>query len=192
MRFYSLNFLWNRSRILIITFFILVFSMILLMYKVVLGPVWVRSLAKEITMRAELSSDQINNGIVFSVMKDRPEPEMPFICMNRVANFSWDKVYFIGSVNSLDSFFSKIDWTNIDKKKYIDRLTRDDRYQLIVFVSENKVVDHAFYFTLWADVSDLDRPQGYEKNQSVFTAESNGYSFRLAHAESDDFGSCSL
>jgi len=162
------------------------------MYKAVLGPDWVRSLAREITMRAELSSEQVNNGIVFSALKDRPNPEMPFICMNRVATFSWDTVYFIKSGKSLSSFLKKINWTDIDKKKYIDRMNRDNRYQLIVFVLENKVVDHAFYFTLWADVSGLDRSQGYQKNQAVFTAESNGYTFSLGHADSDDFDSCSL
>jgi hypothetical protein len=70
-----------------------------------------------------------------------------------------------------------LDWIGAEVTDLNTRLGSDPRYQLIAFEDDGVVVEHDYYFTIWADLSALGRPAGFGRAEAVFVAESNGTTF---------------
>ena len=59
-------------------------------------------------------------------------------------------------------------------------MEKDDRYQLIVLLKGDQVIADEPFFTFWADLSGLGRPDGYGPETAVFTAAVHGGRYVLA------------
>jgi hypothetical protein len=64
-----------------------------------------------------------------------------------------------------------------------DELSRDQRYQLVVLVKDNAVVDAQLFFTFWGNLDALARPEGFNRETAVFTAASRDGVYVVRPAE---------
>lgn len=152
-------------------------------YDSLLSPQWMRSFGLDMAARATIVSTSTGD-TVFSTMKGRADPDNPFICLTHSASFPWDRVYVVPSKRSISASLAAMDWDGEDVESLRRRMVGDDRYQLIAFTREGRVVDHGYYYTMWADLSALGRAQGFSRDEAVFLADSNGTTYTLTVADS--------
>jgi hypothetical protein len=158
-------------------------------YDAMMAPSWMRKFGLDMAARATLvgpPSDQT----VFSTMKGRANPESPYICFTESAAFDWDRVYFVASGGPLVPPLADLDWQGEDLAAMNERLARDARYQLVAFQRDNQVVEFSYYFKIWADLTALDRAEGFDRATAVFTAESDGEIYSLRPAEAGQLSAC--
>lgn len=158
-------------------------------YDAMMAPRWMRDFGLDMAARAKIVStpSQIT---AFSTLKGRPDPDNPYICLRNVTSFDWDRVYFVGSGGQVADRLSLLDWDGEDLFTLNSRMKNDSRYQLIAFEHDGRVIEHGFYYTLWADLSRLADPKGLSKDQAVFLAESDGETYSLTLADPKEEASC--
>ena len=155
-------------------------------YESMMVPRWMRDFGLDMAARACIVSTNPQD-TVFSTMKGRAEPENPYIYLANSARFDWDRVYVVGSGGQVSEPLINLEWNGKDLEVLNRRMRQDDRYQLIAFERDRSIVDHGFYFTMWADLSALTRPEGLSRSEAVFVADSDGeiYSLSIAGANKD-------
>ncbi len=102
------------------------------------------------------------------------EVEDPYICLANVIDLSWDHIFVVAPGQDLrvHPVLSQSVWPDQPLSYYVDLMARDERYQLVVLVNANAVVDAQLYFTFWGDLSPISRPEGYTRGEAIFTAAS--------------------
>ncbi len=160
-------------------------------YDALMAPRWMRAFGLDVAARATIVSS-LSNNIAFSSLKDRPDPDSPYICMSKSATFPWQRVYIVPSGGTIPENLTLIPWPDEDVDLHQSRLNSDDRYQLIVFVDDDQVVEYGYYFTIWADLSALGHTNGFARDEAVFSAESNGEIYRLQFVEEAPYDVCAL
>ena len=159
------------------------------LYDMMMAPKWMRDFGLDMAAKATIVSVG-TQATAFSTMKGRPEPDSPYICMVHAAPFSWDRVYFVASGgNALDSL-ENLDWDGGAIDDLRRQMASDQRYQLIVFAKDNRVIEQGYYFTLWADLAALGRPEGFNRQDAVFQADSNGEVYTLTVAKDAPANAC--
>ena len=158
-------------------------------YDAMMAPAWMREFSLEMTARATIVSDR-SKETAFSTMRGRPEPDSPYICLSNLTSFDWDRVFFVPSGGSISPPLAGFDWGEGSVSEMNSRLASDTRYQLIAFERDGSVVDYAYYFTLWADLSAVGRANGFERVDSVFVAESNGDTYIVRPVASPSSSHC--
>ena len=160
-----------------------------LVYDAMMAPSWMRQFGLDMAARATIvgaPSDQT----AFSTMKGRAAPQSPYICFTDSAAFEWDRVYFVSSGGPLVPPLADLNWLGEDLSAMNDRLASDERYQLIAFQRDNQVVEFSYYFKIWADLTALDRAEGFDRTTAVFTAESDGEIYTLRPTELGQLAAC--
>ena len=66
--------------------------------------------------------------------------------------------------------------------QYAEKLLRDQRYQGLVLLQCDHVVAAEVFFTFWADLSALARPEGFSPADAIFTAKVANGTYVLAVA----------
>jgi hypothetical protein len=66
--------------------------------------------------------------------------------------------------------------------RYAEKLLRDQRYQGLVLLQGDHVVAAELFFTFWADLSALARPEGFTPADAIFTAKVANGTYVLAVA----------
>jgi len=140
-----------------------------LYYQFVPAP-WLRNLAEDIVLRAAISEGQTVG--TFSPLSGRESPRSPNICLSKFTPFAWDRFYVVAPFTDLQSHPSlgQFNWPVDDLDTLSKRLLNDSRYQLLVFVQQDRVVEYQHYFTLWGDLSALMRTEGFGPESAIFTA----------------------
>ncbi|NKB45702.1 MAG: hypothetical protein GKS03_15630 [Alphaproteobacteria bacterium] len=158
-------------------------------YDAMMAPAWMRELSLEMTARATIVSDR-SKETAFSTMRGRPEPDSPYICLSKLTSFEWDRVFFVPSGGPISSPLAGFKWQEESVSEVNSRLASDTRYQLIAFERDGSVVEYDYYFTLWADLSAVGQPDGFDRNDSVFVADSNGDTYIVRPAASSGSNRC--
>jgi len=167
------------------TLLVLGFGLFLLVgwfaYRPYIPPVWLHSFSSDVALRA-------------SVAPDAPPPEdireatprgladSPYICAANVVPLAWDRFIAVAPKQDIRSHpvLSTVKWVDESLDTVAERLLRDERYQLIVLLQDNTVLDAQLFFTFWGDLSGIARPEGYTREQAVFTAASKGSVYILS------------
>ena len=66
----------------------------------------------------------------------------------------------------------KARWVDNSIGSLQSQLVADDRYQLVVLMNGDQVREVQMFFTFWADLSGLARPEGFMPSDAIFTAAS--------------------
>ena len=96
----------------------------------------------------------------------------PYICLAHLAPFRWDRLVVVPSRADLreQPRLKTVAWTDDEPNKYWRRMKADPRYQLIVLLDGERVVANELFYTFWGDLSALARPDGFAREEAVFTA----------------------
>lgn len=183
--------LWRQGRIWISIVGIITAVAGWFVYDAMVAPRWMRSFGLEMAARATTDS-LVSDETAFSTMRGRLEPDHPYICLNDVALFDWDRVFVVTSGGPIPKNLSELDWPAGDQEvaELNTRLASDARYQLIAFELDGAIVEYDFYFTIWADLSGLSRQVGFVRDEAVFLANSNGETYRLTAVASSTTTPC--
>jgi len=159
-------------------------------YDAMMAPGWMRDFGLDISARAKVLS--VSSGeTAFSTMQGREEPDSPYICFSRSADFDWDRVYFVASGGPIPNGLAALSWPEGTVQDINMRMANDPRYQVIAIERDGSVVEHGYYFTIWADLSELARANGFSRSEAAFTAESNGETFTVKPAQIGEDFPCS-
>lgn len=160
-----------------------------MVYDAMMAPSWMRDFGLDIAARAEIVA--INQQeTAFSTMQGRAEPESPYICFSNSAKFEWDRVYFVQSGGPVPGSIAGFEWQDGVVADINRRMAEDSRYQLIAFERGGTVVEHEYYFTMWADLTEIARPTGFSRTDAVFIAESNGETYAVMPVKQAGASSC--
>lgn len=160
-----------------------------MIYDAMMAPAWMRDFGLDIAARAKIVAVS-GDATAFSTMKGRVEPDSPYVCFANLANFEWDRVYFVPSGGPVPDHVSALAWDEGAVAEVNDRMAGDERYQVIAFESNGVVVAHDYYFTMWADLTALARPDGFSKTEAVFVAESDGETYTVMPAGPSAASAC--
>ncbi len=158
-------------------------------YDATMAPDWMRKFAEELNTRATITGE-FRPEAAFPTLKNRPDPDSPYICFSHIADFEWDRLYIVPSGGPIPISITAFDWPDEPVSELSDRLASDPRYQIIAFTLAGRVVDYAYYFTIWGDLSEAASPQGFDRSEAVFVAESDGQSFTLRPALTEGRSHC--
>jgi len=144
-------------------------------------PAWLRAFGAEIATRAAADPNppQIEDAREAS---PRMPVDNPRICFARVVRTPWDRVVFVtydqGKTLAEHPTLSKATWDARDAAQR--QLIADDRYQLIVLLKDNTVIDSQLFYTFWADLSGLARTDGFLPDDAIFQSQSLAGRYVLA------------
>lgn len=142
-------------------------------YQQTLPPSWLYNFSEAVALRASPDPSP-SEPEDFRQVSPRTEIDNPYICVGDVLKLDWDQLFVVMPEYNLriHPILSKVNWPDLPLSYYADLLGRDDRYQLMVLVGDNKILDAQLYFTFWGDLSSLARLEGFSRREAVFTAAS--------------------
>lgn len=153
--------------------FVAVFVFGWLVYRQGIPPAWLRDFAADIALHAEADPDA-------------PLPEdsrqatprglagSPYICAANVIPLTWDKLIVATTADEarMNAELSNASWTGAwdSAGDLANELARDPRYQAVVLLKDGKVRAAELFFTFWADLKPLARPEGFTPADAIFVA----------------------
>ncbi len=154
-------------------------------------PPWLRAFGAEIALRAA-ADPQAPEPEDTREASPRGLADNPLICLANIATQPWDQVVFVtynqGKALAEHPVLSRAEWPDRAAKQA--QLNADDRYQLVVLLRNGKVINSEFFFTFWADLAALSRPEGYTPQDAIFTAESHAGHYVLNVVPNASLDSC--
>ena len=154
-------------------------------YRQTVPPTWLHDFGADIALRA--SADP-NPNLPEDARQATPRglTDNPYICLSKLIPLPWDRVVFVtydqGKALGSHSALGDARWMVSSLAEAQKRLTADDRYQLVVLMNGYEVRDAQLFYTFWADLSGIARPEGFGPDNAIFTAESRAgrYVLKLA------------
>ena len=142
-------------------------------YQPMIPPVWLHDLAADISLRAAADPDA-------PLPQDSREAsprglaDSPYICVAKIVQKPWDHIVAVTSVEDLRAHpvLTAATWPKNNLEAVIAEMAHDDRYQLFVLLKDNTVVEAEMFYTFWANLDGVARPEGYTPEQAIFTAAS--------------------
>ena len=142
-------------------------------YQPMIPPVWLHDFAADIALRAAADP---NAALPEDARQASPRglADSPYICAAKIIRKPWDRLVAVTSDENLRSHpvLTSAVWPKNDLEAVAAEMARDDRYQLLVLLKDNTVVDAQLFFTFWANLEGIARPEGFTPEQAVFTAAS--------------------
>ena len=162
-----------------------------LLYQPYLPKAWLHDFSGEIAVRAAADPTPPEAEDVRQVQR-RETPSHPYICATDFIRVPWDRMGVITAGEDMLSHPLLVDakWDQRAREEAVAQMKADERYQLIVLLRENAVVDAQLFFTFWGDLSALARPEGFARSEAVFTAYSNDGIYFVAPAKDVPAGIC--
>jgi hypothetical protein len=161
-------------------------------YRQTLPPAWLHDFSEAIALHA---APDPNPAAPEDIRQVSPRREVgdPYICLSRVIDLAWDHFFVITSGEALRNHqvLSNAIWQDQSLSYYVDLLERDERYQLVVLIQHNDVVDAQLYFTFWGDLSAIAMSEGFARDNAIFTAASLGGIYIVSPALDAPIGACS-
>ncbi len=143
------------------------------LYKPYIPAVWMHDFAQDIALRAAIDP---NAKLPEDARQASPRglADSPYICVTKTVRLPWDRLVVVGSGGDLgaDLVLSGAVWPKDNMNALAAELKRDARYQLVVLLKDNTVVDAQLFFTFWGDLHALARLGGFSRAQAIFTATS--------------------
>ncbi|MBP02639.1 MAG: hypothetical protein CMM25_07505 [Rhodospirillaceae bacterium] len=180
----------NKAGVFFALFCVMCIFISIFAYRTLLSPRWVREFSLDIAARAEILSYSPDT-TAFSAIRNRKEPDSPYICLEKFTEFNWDRVYFVSGVHQLPNHLKVKNWLDNSYENLYDLLARDSRYQFIIFERNGNIIDSEHYFSMWADFSEITKMSGYLPLEAVFLAESDGVRYTLKATQNVKSNYCS-
>jgi len=152
-------------------------------YRETVPPGWLRAFGAEIALRAAADP---NPPLPEDAREASPRnlADNPYICLARIVTQPWDRVVFVthaqGKTLAEHETLGRAAWAGREPAQ--KQLSADDRYQLVVLLNGEAVVDSQLFFTFWADLAGVADPKGFARDTAIFTAESRAGQYVLAPA----------
>ncbi|MBY0509745.1 MAG: hypothetical protein K2P94_06295 [Rhodospirillaceae bacterium] len=176
---------------LLVLGFAAVIGLGLVAYQRYIPPVWLHDFGADIALRAEADPTA---KVPEDMRQASPRhlAESPYICAAKVANIPWDQMFVVTASQDLRTHpvLSQAKWPHHNFADMADELSRDQRYQLVVLVKDNAVADAQLFYTFWANLDAIARPEGFNRETAVFTAASRGGVYVVAPAENAPANVC--
>lgn len=162
-----------------------------LLYQQYLPAQWLRDFGGEIAARAALDPTPPEPEDVRQTQR-RVAADHPYICAGDVIRVPWDRLVVVMAHDDIltHPILAEATWGDISRDAMAAQMKSDPRYQLIVLMRESAVLDAQLFFTFWGDLKALARPQGFARNEAVFTAYSNDGIYFVAPAATVPPGVC--
>jgi len=153
--------------------FVLVFGLGWFVYRAAIPPTWLREFGAEIALRAKPDP---NAPPPADTRQEKPHvvAPHPYICVaNVVKEPAWDKLVIVPADQPLSDqpILSQATWPKGVFDKFAGELDRDSRYQLVALVKDNAVIDAQLFYTFWAKMDQVAKPEGYSPAEAIFLAE---------------------
>ncbi len=160
-------------------------------YRQTLPPAWLHDFAEAVALHASPDPSPPEPEDIRQV-SPRIEVDDPYICVGNVIDLMWDHMFVVTSDQDLGihPFLSLVNWSDHPLSYYADLLGRDERYQLLILVGGENVLDAQLYFTFWADLTATARPEGFTRTDAVFTAASLNGLYIVSPALDAPAGAC--
>lgn len=142
-------------------------------YQPYIPPIWLHDLASDISLRAAVDPDAPGPEDMRQATPHDPAVS-PYICVAKVSHITWDHLYVVTSSQDLENHpaLSQATWPHHDLDDMAAELKRDKRYQLLVMVKDNTVVDAELFYTFWGNLDAISQPEGFNREDAIFTAAS--------------------
>jgi hypothetical protein len=161
------------------------------LYRQFIPATWLRNFAADIALRAAPdpaapppadTREATPRGLAAS----------PYICLRKLVPFDWDRLIVVPSRGDLRTMpeLQGVTWPDDAPTRYPARMATDPRYQLIVLVKGDKVVADELFYTIWADLSALARPEGFAPETAIFTAVVQGGRYVLTPIAAPSLVAC--
>jgi hypothetical protein len=166
---------WWRSGKLVVLGLAAILGIGWVFYRETLPPTWLHEFGSDISLRATVDP---NAPLPEDAREATPRglADNPLICAANVISQPWDRVVFVtheqGKTLQEHPVLGPAQWMGNGLTATQARLIADDRYQIIALMDGGKVRDSQLFFTFWADLSGLARPQGFSPEEAIFTAAS--------------------
>jgi hypothetical protein len=153
--------------------FVAVFVFGWLVYRDGIPPTWLRDFAAEIALRATADP---NAPLPEDSRQVTPRglADTPYICAANVIPLTWDKFVVVTNADEARAQPALVSaqwsgmWRSIED--LATELAHDKRYQAIILLKDGKVVGDELFFTFWADLRGIVRPEGYGPADAIFVA----------------------
>jgi len=162
-----------------------------LLYQPYLPKEWLHDFSGEIAVRAAADPTPPEAEDVRQAQR-RETPSHPYICATDFIRVPWDRMAVVTAGDDIltHPLLADATWDRRAREDAAIQMKADERYQLIILVRENAVVDAQLFFTFWGDLSALARPEGFARSEAVFTAYSNDGIYFVAPAADVPPGTC--
>ena len=162
-------------------------------YRQTLPPTWLHEFGSDISLRA--SADP-NAPLPEDAREATPRglADNSLICAASVIPQPWDRIVFVtheqGKTLQEHPVLGSAQWADGALAATQARLIADERYQVVALLDGNTVRDAQIFFTFWADLSGLARPEGFDQNDAIFTAASVQGRYVLSQAPQATLADC--
>ena len=162
-----------KSGTLLVLGLLLVFGVGWFIYRAAIPPTWLRAFGAEIALRAKPDP---NAPLPEDTRQETPRglATHAYICFaNVVKDPAWTKLVFVTADQALrdQPILAQATWPAGLFDKFAGELDHDPRYQLVALVDNNTVVDAQLFYTFWAKLDAVARPEGYSPGDAIFLAE---------------------
>ena len=153
--------------------FIAVFGFGWFMYRQGIPPAWLRDFAAEVALRAAADPDAPTPDDSRQATP-RGLADNPYICMANITPLTWDKMVVVTNAEEAraQADLMAASWTGAwsSAEGLGNELARDQRYQAVVLLKDGKVQAAELFFTFWANLKALARPEGFTPGDAIFVA----------------------
>ncbi len=171
--------------------FVLVFVAGWFIYRPYIPPAWLHDLGAEIALRAAADP---NAPPPKDIREATPRglADSPYICVAKVVSQPWDRLVIVAAGKDVraNPTLAGARWPTRSLESVSDQMARDNRYQLIVLLQGDSVIDAQLFYTFWGTLDAIARPEGFAPAEAIFTAASRGGIYVLAHAGDAPPGAC--
>jgi hypothetical protein len=153
--------------------FVAVFVFGWLVYRDGIPPTWLRDFAAEIALRAEADP---NAPLPEDSRQVTPRglADTPYICAANVIPLVWDKFVVVTSADQVraQADLTGAKWSGLwhSADDLAAELAKDERYQALILIKDQKVVGAELFFTFWGDLKSIARVEGYGPADAIFVA----------------------
>ena len=162
-------------------------------YRTTIPPTWLRDFGSEIAFRAtpDPLAPPPNDT---RQATPRGLARNPYICLAHVIHLPWDRFVAVTERDGLlrHPVLSQVKWPRQSLEDMAQRLSGDARYQLVVLLQGDRVVGAHLFYTFWAELDAISRPEGFSREEAVFTAVVKGGTYVLAPITDAPADACTL
>lgn len=160
-------------------------------YQRYIPPGWLHDFGADIAFRA--SADP-NAPLPADSRQASPRglADSPYICVAKIVRKPWDRIFIATSGDDLraNAALAAAKWPDDNMAALGAEMANDPRYQLIVLMNGDTVSAAEFFYTFWADLKAVARPEGFTREQAVFTAASQAGVYVVSSAAEAPADAC--
>ncbi len=171
--------------------FVLLFVFGWFVYRPYIPPAWLRDFAADIAFRAAADPDPPPPTDTRQATP-RGLADSPYICVAKVVDEPWDRFVAVAGGQDVRShpILSGARWLSFSHEDLAAQMARDNRYQLLVLLKDNAVLDAQLFYTFWGTLDGIARPEGFTPDEAIFTAASKGGIYVVTHAADAPADAC--